>query len=185
MELGIVGGFFAEKVRAVRSVERFGTDPVGRGGHDVTGVVGGDFVRAGIVKTTVKPLPADGDAVFHEQVRMSAPHFDCGMILPTVGWVGEGVENLQRFDALLTEAAVVEASGRCGEVGIWEKGLHVLAPSAVTFSYVFAAVVFNNLPVNVGWDLDDFKSCVRTVGSGAEFFDCGDEMRIGTVYCPV
>jgi hypothetical protein len=52
------------------------------------------------------------------------PHAGSGVIAPAVVGVSQGVEDLQRFDALLSEARTVEASGGCGEVWVWKERLN-------------------------------------------------------------
>ena len=77
-----------------------------------------------VVVASAEPFAAHLDAVSGEGLCAARPHAGRGMIAPAVVGVGQGVEDLQRFDALLSEARTVEASGGCGEVWVWKERLN-------------------------------------------------------------
>jgi hypothetical protein len=60
-----------------------------------------NLVEAGVVETTPKPLVADHYAVDGEPPLKAAPHFDSGVVLPTVSGEAESFENLKRLNPLL------------------------------------------------------------------------------------
>ena len=134
-EIGKVGGFrpvelpvvlrvFAEKVRAVGGVELGKAEPRrGQEGFAFWHECGYLF-SAGVFEAAFTPLGTNRKAVSDEVGLMPAPHFDCGVVLPAVSRVGQGVKDLERFDTLLAESAVVKAGGRRGEVVVGEKGLN-------------------------------------------------------------
>jgi len=124
LELSVVGRFFAEQVGAVRCVKWLVAEPRGLRGDKVGGSEFLDFIEAGVFVATGDPFAADLESVKGEELLVAFPHFDGGVVAPAVRWVGEGVEDLEGFDALFAEAAIVEDAGGGGEVGVREKGLH-------------------------------------------------------------
>jgi len=51
-------------------------------------------------------------------------HLHGGMTAPPGGLALDGVEDLQRLDALLHQALGIEHAGALFDVGIWEEDLH-------------------------------------------------------------
>ena len=107
VELGVMRGLFAEKVGTMGGVKFRVAEPAGVGKACVVGHVRGDLFSASVVEPAPFPFVADCKAIDHERCDVPAPHFDGGVILPAIGRVGEGVEDLQRFDALLSQTSIV------------------------------------------------------------------------------
>ena len=125
VELGVVGTVFSEKVGAVRGMESVEPEPAGHLRIGVGGIEEGCDLGPGVVVvSTAEPFAAHLDAVGGEGLCAACPHAGSGMVAPAVVGVGEGVEDLQRFDALFAEALAVETSGGCGEVWVGQEGLH-------------------------------------------------------------
>ena len=91
----------------------------------VGGVEESRYAASGVVVvTSAEPFAAHLDPVGGEGLCAARPHASGGVIAPAVVGVGQGVEDLQRFDALFAEALAVEALRGSGEVWIWKECLN-------------------------------------------------------------
>ena len=125
VELGVVGTIFSEKVGAVRGMKCVHPEPAGHLWVDLGGVEESRYARPGVVVVaSAEPFAAHLDPVSGEGLCAARPHASGGMIAPAVVGIGQGVEDLQGFDALFAEARTVEASGGCGEVWVWKERLN-------------------------------------------------------------
>ena len=64
------------------------------------------------------------DAVETKPRWVMLDHLHGGMTAPPGGLALDGVEDLQRLDALLHQALGIEHAGALFDVGIWEEDLH-------------------------------------------------------------
>lgn len=125
VELSVVGTVFAEKVGAMRCMKCVHPEPAGHLWVDLGGVEEGCDLGAGVVVvTSAEPFAAHLDPVGGEGLCAARPHASGGMIAPAVVWVGQGVEDLQGFDALFAEARTVEALRGSRKVWVWKERLN-------------------------------------------------------------
>ncbi len=93
--------------------------------------VGDECGRTAVLMTVLTPHLADFQAIPDQRFLVSGPHPHCWMVAPPVTRDDKAAKDLQRLDTLFAQSATVQDQGRGPEVGIRQKGLHAVVPSAV------------------------------------------------------
>lgn len=78
-----------------------------------------DGVEAGVVVAARSPLVAHRQAIHAQWHLATSPHPRSWMVSPAVSEAEQRLEQLNYFEALLTEALTIQATCRCCEIAAW------------------------------------------------------------------
>lgn len=83
-----------------------------------------ELFERGVGKAPALPLMHDAAVIKPKGMRILTPHIDRWVMLPAIGRIEYGVENLEVFNALLTKPLVVEDRCRAIVAGQGQESLH-------------------------------------------------------------